>query len=212
MAAKPGLRERKKLQTRQQIFEASWRLFTDRGFDGVTVAAVADEANVSEMTVYNYFPTKEDLFYAGMQMFEEELVEAVRDRPRGETAFGAFQRRVLEGAGNLASSERADGILRAGRVIAASSSLQAREREIVEAYTRRLAEVLRKEARSAKRDLEPVVAAAAMMSAHRALVDYIRERVAAGRRGPRLAGDFRAQARRAFARLEHGLAGYAVRR
>ncbi|TMD28420.1 MAG: helix-turn-helix transcriptional regulator, partial [Chloroflexi bacterium] len=61
-----GLRERKKQQTRQQIFEASQHLFARRGFAEVKVAEVAEAANVSEMTVYNYFPTKEDLFYAGM--------------------------------------------------------------------------------------------------------------------------------------------------
>ena len=101
-----GLRERKKQQTRQQIFEASQHLFARRGFAEVKVAEVAEAANVSEMTVYNYFPTKEDLFYAGMQFFEEQLIEAVRSRPRGESALKAFRRRVLEGADNLGAKER----------------------------------------------------------------------------------------------------------
>ena len=49
------------------------------------------------------------------------------------------------------------------------------------------------------------------MAAHRTLVAYIRERAAAGVRGPSLAEDFRRQARRAFGRLERGFGGYAVR-
>jgi AcrR family transcriptional regulator len=199
-----GLRERKKQQTRQGIFEASQRLFSRRGFDAVTVAEVAREANVSEMTVFNYFPTKEDLFYAGMQFFEEQLVEAVRDRAPGESALKAFRRRVLAGASNLEARGRADAILRAGRIIASSASLQARERQIVDRYTERLAEAL-------SGDVEARVAAASMMAAHRALVAYIRERAATGRRGAGLADDFRAEARRAFGRLERGLGAYAVR-
>ena len=198
-----GLRERKKQQTRQQIFEASQRLFARRGFAEVRVAEVAEAANVSEMTVYNYFPTKEDLFYAGMQFFEEQLIEAVRRRPRGESALKAFRRRVLEGAANLGAKERTEGISRAGRAIAASPSLRAREREIVEEYTLRLARVLGE-------GVEAVVVAAAMMAAHRALVAHTREQVAAGRRGAQLVEDFRTQARRAFARLEKGLGDYAV--
>ena len=199
-----GLRERKKQQTRQQIFEASQHLFARRGFAEVKVAEVAEAANVSEMTVYNYFPTKEDLFYAGMQFFEEQLIEAVRSRPRGESALKAFRRRVLEGADNLGAKERTEGIARAGRAIAASPSLRAREREIVEEYTLRLARVLGE-------GVEAMVVAAAMMAAHRGLVAHTREQVAAGRRGAQLVEDFRTQARRAFARLEKGLGDYAIR-
>jgi AcrR family transcriptional regulator len=199
-----GLRERKKQQTRDQIFAVSQRLFGRRGFEKVTVAEIAREANVSEMTVFNHFPTKEELFYAGMQVFEERLVEAVRDRARGESALAAFRRRVVEGASNLVPRERAEAIVRAGRIVAASPSLQARERQIVDDYTDRLAQAL-------GGDIDARVAAASMMAAHRALVGYIRQRAAAGRRGPSLAEDFRREARRAFGRLERGLSGYAVR-
>lgn len=169
------------------------------------MAEVAQAANVSEMTVYNYFPTKEDLFYAGMQFFEEQLIEAVRNRPRGESALKAFRRKVLEGAGNLEDRKRAEAILRAGKAVGASPALRAREREIVEEYTRRLAQVM-----GGEDDVEAVVAATAMMAAHRALVARTRRQVEAGQRGPALADDFRAQVRRAFARLDRGLGDYAV--
>lgn len=201
-----GLRERKKLKTREEIFAAAQRLFARRGFEEVKVADIAQAANVSEMTVYNYFPTKEDLFYAGMQFYEERLIEAVRDRPRGESALKAFRRRVMEGARNLEEPERADAILRAGKSIGGSASLRAREREIVEAYTRQLALVIGR-----PDDMEAYAAAAAMMATHRALVAHTRQQVAAGVRGPALAEDFRTQARRAFARLDRGLGDYSVR-
>ena len=53
-----GLRERKKQQARELIAETARRLFVERGFEGVTVAEIAREADVAEKTVFNYFPTK----------------------------------------------------------------------------------------------------------------------------------------------------------
>src|SRR5678815_1078743 len=81
----PGLRERKKEQTRQLIAETARGLFSERGFERVTVAEVARAAQVSEQTVFNYFPTKEDLVYERMDTFEHELLAAVRQRPASES-------------------------------------------------------------------------------------------------------------------------------
>jgi AcrR family transcriptional regulator len=207
-----GLRERKKQQTRQAIFEAARRLFAERGFDSVTVAEIARAANVSEVTVFNDFPTKEDLFYGGMQFFEEELLEAVRSRPRGEPAVTALKRKMLESADGLRAKDRIDAIIKAARTVSASPSLVAREREIVERYTLRLAELLAAETGAHAGDVEPLAAAAAMIGAHRALVDHVRSRVLAGKRGAALVEDTRTQTRRAFGRLERGLGGYAARK
>ena len=211
MAAQVGLRARKKELTRQQIFDAARRLFAQRGFDAVTVAEIARDANVSEVTVFNYFPSKEDLFYGGMQFFEERLLEAVRTRPRGESAIKALRRCLLESADGLQSRERIDAILRAAEIVSASPSLMARERELVERYTRRLAVLLAEETDADPWDVEPMTAAGALIGAHRAVVDYVRRRVLAGRRGAALVEDARVQIRRAYARLDSGLGGYAVR-
>jgi len=212
VAIQVGLRERKKQQTRQHIYDVAGRLFARRGFDAVTVAEIARAADVSEVTVFNYFPSKEDLFYGGMQFFEEQLLEAVRTRPRGESALKALRGRLMESAEGLRDKARVEAILKATETVSASPSLVAREREIVERYTRRLAELLAEETGADPGDVEPLAAAAALMGAHRALVDYVRRRVAAGRRGAALVEDARLQIRRAYARLDGGLSGYAVRR
>ena len=204
MAIEPGLRQRKKQQTRQAIYEAARRLFAERGFDRVAVAEVAREANVSEVTVFNYFPTKEDLFYAGMHFFEEELLEAVRQRKPGESALRAFRRKLLDSVEGLRSKERFVAIRSATETFAASPSLAARERQIVDRYTRALAELL---AGASEPDIESVTVATALMGAHRAVVDHVRRRVQAGARGDALADDARTQIRRAFGRLERGLGG-----
>jgi len=211
METRTGLRERKKHQTRQLIFETASRLFAARGFDAVTVAEVARAADVSEMTVFNYFPTKEDLFFAGMQFFEERLLEAVRGRAEGVSALAAFCRLIVDGCSRLASQENTEMIAKAAALIGGSPALQVREREIVARYTQRLADLLAAETGAPPGDVEPQSVASALMGAHRALVGYVRSSVLAGRRGPRLAADTRSQARRAFARLGNGLADYAIR-
>src|SRR5260370_13197858 len=90
-----GLRERKKLRTRQLIAETARRLFVERGFDAVSVAAVARAAEASEATVFNYFPTKEDLVYQGMQDFQTDLVTVESERPAWPYILAAFGRLVL---------------------------------------------------------------------------------------------------------------------
>jgi AcrR family transcriptional regulator len=211
VTAEPGLRERKKQQTRQQIAEAALRLFAERGFDAVTVADVARAADVSEGTVFNYFPRKEDLFYAQMESFEAALIDAVRERAPGVSVPEAFARFVIERAHGLAEEARADVIAKAARIVGASPALQAREREVVEASVRSLAELIAAETGARDDDVEPLVVANALMGAQRSLVEHVRAQVLSGKRGRKLEADVRSQAGRAFARLEHGLAGYAVK-
>src|SRR3954449_9275076 len=96
-----GLRERKKLRTRQLIAETARRLFAERGFDRVTVAEIAREAEVAQATVFNYFPTKEDLFYSRLEAFEERLMAAIRDREPGQSVLAAFASFLLGQGGVL---------------------------------------------------------------------------------------------------------------
>jgi AcrR family transcriptional regulator len=204
--AEPGLRERKKQQTRQLILDIAARLFVERGFDGVTVTEIARAAELSEMTVFNYFPTKEDLVFGRMEFFEEQLLAAVEQRAPQESALAAFGRTVLASADQL--SARSDMIAKAAMLIQASPALQAREREITTRYTTRLAAIFTAETGSANDDIEAWTAASALMALHRGLVEHVRNAVLAGRRDAQLTQDAVAQASRALARLESGLAGY----
>src|SRR3954469_3678261 len=105
MSQELGLRERKKRQTRELIATAARRLFGERGFETVTVAEVARAADVSEATVFNYFPSKEDLFYSGLEAFEEQLLSAIRERERRESILAAFARFVLTPRGLLSAKD-----------------------------------------------------------------------------------------------------------
>jgi AcrR family transcriptional regulator len=202
-----GLRERKKQQTRQLIFETASRLFGERGFDAVTVAEVARAADVSDLTVFNYFPTKADLYFGRMEFFEERLLAAVAERPDGEPVLNPFRRLIIDGAAQF-SDVNAERIARAAPAIAASRALQMHEREVVARYARRLADLLARETHALPSDPVPIAVATAMFGAHRAVVEYVRGEVLAGHRGPALAARVQAQATRVFAVLEAGIADY----
>ena len=209
-----SLRDRKKARTRELIGDTARRLFVERGFEAVTVAEIAREADVAEKTVFNYFPAKEDLFYGRLEAFEEEMLAAVRERRSGVSIVAAFRDFVMRTRGALQrEDDEATTRLRAiNRVIVDSPALQAREREIFARYTDSLAELMAKETGAAAGAVEPRVVASALIDVHRILIDFVRERTLAGDEASKVRRQVRARAKRAFALLEKGLAGYGVRR
>ena len=202
-----GLRERKKQQTRDTLRTVARGLFVERGFEHVTVAEVAEAADLSEATVFNYFPTKEDLFFGGLEAFEEQLLDTIRLRGSDETVLTAFGRFVAQPRGLLAAKdpESVERLAAITRVIDECPALLAREQQIFARFTDSLAALLAAERRSPAGAVEPWVLANALMGVHRALVSYTRSRIVAGARNPRLSRDVRAQAHGALAALERGL-------
>jgi len=91
-----NLRERKKRDTRRRISAAGARLFAEHGFPAVTVVQIGAEAGVSAKTVFNYFPTKEEIFFAGTSPVDDRLLWVVRDRPAGESAYDALRRQAVQ--------------------------------------------------------------------------------------------------------------------
>jgi AcrR family transcriptional regulator len=214
-AAEPGLRERKKARTRELIAETARRFFLERGFEAVTVAEIAREADVAEKTVFNYFPAKEDLFFGQLEAFEEELLAAIRERAPGVSIVAAFRDFVMKrrGALQLDDDRRATAQLRAiSRVITESPALLARERQIFARYTDSLAALIAEETGAKLGAVEPRVVASSLIEVHRDLIDFVRERTLAGDGARDVRRRVRARAKRAFDLLEGGLAGYGVKR
>jgi AcrR family transcriptional regulator len=129
-----GLRERKKRETRQRISDIATALFIERGFDEVTVAEVAVAAGVSKVTVFNYFPRKEQLFFdrgiEGMELLEA----ALRSRAPGTSVTEAVRRLILDlAAQRHPLSGLRDGVQGFWLVVAASPTLVAAARAELEA-------------------------------------------------------------------------------
>jgi AcrR family transcriptional regulator len=190
------------------------RLFAERGFDAVPVAAIARAAEVSEATVFNYFPTKEDLVYRGMEVFEAELMAAVRDRPAGESIAAAFGRFVLQPRGFLAAPDEdsARFLIAVSKMIADSPALRSREREILARYTASLARLIAEDTAADPDDVRPWVVARALIGTHQTLIEFVRRHLADGPVDHvDLARSVWARGREALDQLERGLAGYGVK-
>ncbi len=93
--AEAGLRERKKARTHRLIAEVAARLFAELGYEQVTVTDIAREAEVSEQTVYNYFPTKDLLVTDRDQQIQSRLVELIRTRAPDVSPAAAIRDFVL---------------------------------------------------------------------------------------------------------------------
>jgi AcrR family transcriptional regulator len=81
----PGLRERKKLQTRDAIHEAAFRLIDEQGLEATTIDQICQAADVSSRTFFNYYPSKA----AALLQFSETLISADA-RERFLTASGGL--------------------------------------------------------------------------------------------------------------------------
>ena len=209
-----GLRERKKQQTRQHIADTAQRLFVERGFEAVKVSEIARAADVAEKTVFNYFPTKEDLFYSRMEEVEQKLLQAIRDREPGETALQAFARFFTQPPGLFVlpdTPEAAEQLRTMTRIITSSPALLARERQVLAQSAESLAALLAQETGAAPDDAAPRAAAHALIGVQRSLTDYVRGRGLAGASIGEIRRELPKQAEAAIGLLSSGLGEYARR-
>ena len=151
MAAPAGLRERKKQQTRASISAVATGMFIERGFDAVTIAEVAAAAEVSKMTVTNYFPRKEDLVFDMREGIVEGPGLAVRNRAAGTSCTDAVRAWFRAGlkAGDPSLGVQGPAF---ARLVCASPTLLSAEREMWEAREAELARAIVETTQPAGRD------------------------------------------------------------
>src|SRR2546423_7783045 len=195
-----GLRESKKLEMRREIADAAMRLFVQRGFDHVTVSEVAAAARVSEKTVFNYFPTKEDLFFDEVPERQAAVIAAIRNRTPGESIVGALRRLQAADCPRLCSA----GFAVFARIIEESPALQAKELEVMAQMTELLAAAVRDELGAHQVDAK--IAANMLVAVHWQLFRNARAQALAGRQGPAAVRRLRSDLDRGYRLLEHGLA------
>ncbi|MDP9862330.1 MULTISPECIES: TetR/AcrR family transcriptional regulator [Streptosporangium] len=208
-----GLRERKKRETRLRISDMATGLFMARGFDNVTVAEVARAADVSVNTVFNYFPTKEDLLFDRQDEVVELLGKVMRERRPGESAVQALRRDFLDaldtGDWRYGFHEGSDAF---PRMISASPALVARLREMNELRMEALTRALADEADADPDDLTPALVAGQICATLHTLTTHAVQRVLAGESVAAITPDLREHADRAFRLLESGIGDYCARR
>jgi AcrR family transcriptional regulator len=206
-ASSTGLRERKKAQTEARLWRIAVGLFVERGFDQVSVAEIAAAAEVSKVTVFNYFPTKEDLVMSAPEQHVDDLAAAVRGRAPGQSVVAALREQYLDALDRHDPAVGfSDGkhVLDVLRLIMETPSLRERSLAMSIAAESALADELA--AQSA--DPDPLIAAvvAAQLSAtRRCLAAENQRRLLDGETCDRVLPDARANAVRAFALLEAGL-------
>ncbi|PJZ65809.1 TetR/AcrR family transcriptional regulator [Leptospira wolffii] len=90
-----GLREQKKAKTRKLISDIARDLFIEKGFEAVTVAEIAEKAEVAVTTLFNYFPTKESLIFDLEDEIDSDISEAIRERKKDQSILDALHQYFL---------------------------------------------------------------------------------------------------------------------
>ncbi|MFF7250540.1 TetR family transcriptional regulator [Embleya sp. NPDC008237] len=122
-APAPGLRERKKLKTRQSIRREAYRLFAEHGYDATTVDEIAAAADVSRSTFFRYFPTKEDVVLT--DEYNSVFGDVLATRPADEPIVAAIRHALTESLAHVFTADR-DELLYRNRMIFTIPALRAR--------------------------------------------------------------------------------------
>lgn len=195
------MRERKKRERREAIAARALRLFIENGFEHVSMREIAQVADVSEPTVFNYFPTKENLVFNEDRERELALLQAVRDRPPGTSVVAAFRDMALV----LLDRHRRETDMDWFRVVQGSPRLQRHRRELYARQALSLAALLKTQAGGRLGDVAALSAARALMGVMAAAGETIGQRLLSGASPKNVTREVRADVVRAFDVLETGL-------
>jgi AcrR family transcriptional regulator len=209
--AKLGLRERKKAETRLAISEIATNLFIERGFEHVTVAEVAEAANVSINTVFNYFATKEELFFDRGAQVRSATSRAIRGRKRGESAVAALRRvfrKLMKGDGARLFAQRVRPFV---ETIDRSPALQARARLLVQESEQELVATLIEETQAAPDDVSARAVAALIVGVQAMVLREFQARLMAGDPDEVLRSEVSRLGERGFELLLRAAGDYAIR-
>jgi AcrR family transcriptional regulator len=169
--ARPGLRERKKLQTRDKIERVALQLFAERGYDETTLADIADAADVSRRTIFAYFESKEDILFCGEPLLYERLEQMLTQRPPGATTVDALRAFVS----SVSESDEQTRLRK--RIIGANKGLRLSERARSAPLERLIADSIARDLDVGPDDddVRPLLIAASVTAAFNAVRDRLVE-------------------------------------
>jgi AcrR family transcriptional regulator len=170
-AAGAGLRERKKLETKDALAFAALRLAVERGLENVRVQDITDAANVSRRTFTNYFSSKEEAIASRDDDRFARAAEALLDRPAGEPLADSLAEVFAAQYQAAAGMDRARVV--PIRMLMSSPALQGEALKIQAQAEGLLAQVIAgRTGADPHRDLNPHVLAAAVMAVVRAATGH----------------------------------------
>jgi AcrR family transcriptional regulator len=205
-----GRRERKKRATRDAIFVAARALFVAKGFDAVTVAEIARAADVSEKTVFNHFPTKEDLALAGGEERLASLIDALAARPAGTPVIDVFRDDTMKLLDRVEQTP-VDDFLAVPRMVRASPTLRDRLFIGWEREAAMLTPVIAAAAGAPEDDIVAAVVARTLAWTQRQVFRAVFTRLLADEPPLKVAAEMRLEAARVYAKLADGLGTYGAR-
>jgi AcrR family transcriptional regulator len=206
-AQNEGLRARKKRAARESIAATASRLFAERGFDAVTVAEIAAAADVSEKTVFNHFPTKEDLAFAGREQGIAQFVSAIAERPPGSSVLDVFRattRTVLD----VFVAGGDEDLLAVAKILRHSRTLQERLTVGWESGAAAITAAIAETSGAADDDLVPAIVARTLWFTHRSIFLAALQGLLTGQEREQLATRLQVAADRAYDQLAGGLGEY----
>jgi AcrR family transcriptional regulator len=165
MEATVGLRERKKQRTREAIVEAAFELFAKRGFDGTTIADIAEAAEIAPRTFFSYFPSKDDVVFHDFQQKYEMVAGWLRDREPGTNAIDALYAGITTTSGGVGKTIHAREKRLRRRLVRENESLAAHDDHLRGKFGELLAEAVAADLGEAPTDLRPRIVAAATTAA-----------------------------------------------
>ena len=167
MSSQPGLRERKKQQTRETIARAARELFAERGYHETTLSEIAEAADVSTRTIFAYFPSKEDILFHNFAVMRESLLHALAERPEGEDALETVRTFIL----TLNEREESEHDERLRTCVESDETLRTRMRARIAQLEDLLAPEIAKDLNAAPDDLRPQIVAASLTAAFNVLAE-----------------------------------------
>jgi AcrR family transcriptional regulator len=170
MEATLGLRERKKQRTREAIVEAAFELFDERGFDGTTIADIAEAAEIAPRTFFSYFPSKDDVVFHDFEESYEMFASWLRDREPGTNAFDALRAGIASRIGEMDPVHLREKRLRK-RLIRENDSLAAHSEHLSGKFAELLGQSVAEDLGDEPSDLRPRLVAAATAAAIRLMDD-----------------------------------------
>src|SRR3954454_2077254 len=205
-----GLRARKKRVAREAIAATARRLFAEHGFDHVTVAEIAAAADVSEKTVFNHFPTKEDLAFAGREQGLMLLVANITERPPGASVLDVFRALTTAVIDDFVAPGDED-LLAVARIIRHSPALQERLTVGWESGAAAVTAAIAETSGAAGDDLVPAIVARTLWWTHRSIFLLALHGLRTEADREELVVRLRAAADRAYGQLAGGLEDYGRR-